>query len=49
LILETAQKVTGILADVEGLESLALEIHVDVGKNGETRKMITQGSWDGKV
>jgi len=42
LSLETAQKVTDILANVEGLESLALEIHVDVGKNGETREMITE-------
>jgi len=42
LSLETAQEVTDSLANEESLESLALEIHVDVGKNGETREMISE-------
>lgn len=42
LSLETAQKVTDSLAKEEILESLALEIHVDIGKNGETREMISE-------
>jgi len=42
LSLETAQMVTDNLSNKEGWESLALEIHVDVGKNGETREIISE-------
>lgn len=42
LSLETARNLAGILASHEDLGYLSLEIHVDVGQNGETREMITE-------
>lgn len=42
LSLETAQKITDEFAKLGILQSSILEIHVDVGKNGETREMISE-------
>lgn len=42
LSLDTAQKVTNELVQENMLESSSLEIHVDVGKNGETRELIAE-------
>lgn len=42
LSLDVAQKVTDELARENLLELPSLEIHVDVGKNGETRELIAE-------
>lgn len=42
LSLDVAEKVTEELTKFEALESPSLEIHVDVGKNGETRDLIAE-------
>lgn len=42
LSLDAAQKITNELTLKDMLESSSLEIHVDVGKNGETRELIAE-------